>query len=293
MSISTLLAQCSEFEPEYLPSRNSDHLPMALSAMQALGAPMNAMQSFFDDYSKKLQPIDKKGIYYQKQQQLTKQIEEQGIQPVVSSWIPELLPGLATRAFHPLIRLGFGISFDQPSEVASALAYWQVAQFSPPLQPAERGPLRLVLERDGDPGLESGSFTKNLLRLDQQHRYPAPVEDSLLGCAAASLDVYLGTRNFFALHLVTATQAASVCEPYVDDSVLMSSLTAALRAAYQIVGAPDFQVPMAVPDRLDPEHAIKYCYACLMEHRRTGDDRYRAEIAGFKSAGLVPDWVNA
>ena len=128
--------------------------------------------------------------------------------------------------------------------------------------------------------------------MDEKDLYPAPVDTTLADCAATSLDVYLGTRNFFALHFVTATQAARQCLPYVAEDLLVQSLTAGIQAGYLTVGAPDFAQPLPPPAQLDEEHAIKYVYACFEELAFYGDARYQSEISGFVAAGLVPEWIS-
>ena len=74
---------------------------------------------------------------------------------------------------------------------------------------------------------------------------------------------------------------------------MLAPLTGALLAAHQIVGSPDFDAAnaMPIPRQVDREHTFKYVYACVAEHRETGDPRYPEEVKGFRANGLVPAWA--
>ncbi|MFT7141452.1 MAG: hypothetical protein ACJAYE_001525 [Candidatus Azotimanducaceae bacterium] len=296
-----------QYEPYYLPSYNSDHLPMTLSAMADLGASDEVLIGFHARYCQRLHPAElgpellhlqdgrgRREAFVGMRSLLLESIADKGAATVVREYLPVLLPSLATEAFHPLIRLGFALNNQHEMEVASALAYWMTSSFMPQLiEPVLATRLTEVLAADALVGIASGSFGQRLSGLVERDIYPAPVATTLADCASASLDVYLGTRNFFALHLVTATEAARACGDYVSETELVASLSAALRAGYLVLDAPDFADRLPVPARLDEEHALKYVYACASEYEAWGDARYLLEIAEFKAAGLVPEWVDA
>lgn len=302
-----LLDEGWQYDPCYLPSYNSDHLPMTLSAMAGLGASDEVLTAFQASYSQRLRPVEPGPKIAQLQDGrghreafasmrllLQASIADQGMATVVREYLPRLLPSLAAEAFHPLIRLGFALNNQHEMEVASALAYWMTSPFSPQLKtPIQATHMTEVLCADRSVGIVSGSFGEGLNALVERNIYPAPVSTTLADCASASLNVYLGTRNFFALHLVTATEAARACRAYVSEAELVAALSAALRAAYLVLDAPNFNQVLAIPSRIDEKHAPKYVYACSSEYQAWGDPRYLEEINGFKAAGLVPDWVNA
>lgn len=296
-----------QYDPDYLPAYNSDHLPMTLSSMAALGASDEVLTAFQASYSQRLRPVEPGPEISQLQDGrghreafasmrllLQASIADQGLAAVVREHLPQLLPSLATAAFHPLIRLGFALNNQHEMEVASALAYWMTSSFRPQLNaPVQAKNLSEVLSGDQSVGIVSGPFGQGLNALVERNIYPSPVSTTLADCASASLDVYLGTRNFFALHLVTATEAARACRDYVSEAELVAALSAALRAAYLVLDAPNFDQALPIPSRIDEEHAPKYVYACSSEYQAWGDPRYLEEIKGFKAAGLVPEWVNA
>ncbi len=302
-----LLADGTAFDPHILPSMNSDHMPMTLCAMSALGASDQQLLAYQSDYSRKLRPwphspalrdwhagVGEMSRYGALLPCFQEAMETRGEHVVVAEVLRELIPGLVVSAFHPLIRLAYGLDFGSTPEVAAGLAYMTAAAISVPIdsRPVD---LRQALESQAREPMviEGAGFAGGLLQLLAMDRYPVGAADSLAECATLALDVYRGTRNFFALHMVTATAAARICLPFVDERLLVAALTGALLAAHRIVGSPGFDAatPLPVPSRIDQEHAYKYVYACLAEYRVYGDERYLEEIAGFRSKGLVGDRI--
>lgn len=303
--LTQLLDEGAGFDPHYVPSMNTDHLPMALVALSNLGATEVVLKDFQTRYKERLRPVidgpDVPSIAAGRgrfeafagiRQILNAEIAEKGVDEVLAQQLPALLPSLASGAFHPMIRLGFALRANHVGEVASALAYWLVQPFDPKLKPTKTGVgMRKTLETLDVVDVPPGRFGAGLSLLDEKDLYPAPLDTTLADCASASLDVYLGTRNFFALHFVTATQAARQCLPYANEDLMVQSLTAAIQAGYLVVGAPEVAQPLPAPAQLDEEHAIKYVYACSEELAFYGDVRYQHEISGFVDAGLVPKWI--
>lgn len=303
--LNELLDSGAQFDPHYLPSFNSDHLPMALVALAQLGGQDAVLADFATRYQQRLRPvIDGPEVanvaagrgnveaFESVRRLIRQEISGAGPAMVIAKYLPGLLPSIPTGAFHPIIRLGFAIKAKHEGEIASALSYWLTQPFNPELgPPSEARSLKSALQEQGAMDLPPGRFSEGLNRLSDMGRYPTPVATTLQECASTSLEVYLGTRNFFALHFVTATQAARLCLPYVVEADLVAALTAGIQAGYLVVGAPDFDQPLPIPGVLDEEHGIKYAYACLEEYRHYGDERYRAEFVGFVQAGLVPEWA--
>lgn len=300
-----LLDDGIRYDPHYLPSMNSDHMPMTLCAIVGLGGTIDDCLAYRDDYSRILHEFEplpaiedwRAGLgddacYPALQGYFLAEIKKRGISETVSQYLPQILPGLAMDAFHPIIRLGYAIDFESDSESAAALAY-MVSCHRP--VPTSNTPLSIsgVLQSQAEQGslaLTQNRFGALIQELIDQGVYPVGCAASLEACARSALDVYLGTRNFFALHLVTATQAVRICSRLVDEEVALSSLTGSILASHLALGSPTIGEPQPVPDRLDREHTFKYAWACLSEYREYGDPRYLAEIRGFREAGLIPAW---
>ena len=311
-----LLADGLRFNPHYLPSGNSDHLPMTLCAMSGLGAEAGLLDEYRADYSQILHdisaapPIDhwRTGLgegdeaYPAVLSWCLAEIDATSVATTVAKLLPELIDSLALRALHPLIRLGYALEFADPNEVAAALAYWITSHRDVPLSLAKPIDLQAVLhdqvaaqKRREYPTFESSIFGLRLHEQIDADRYPQGRADSLQTCAQLALDLYRSTRNFFALHLVTASQALRQCQPYLDEDQGLAALTGAMLAAHRALDCPDFDQsnPLPAPDTIDREHGYKYAWACLSEYRHYQEPRYAEELRGFRDAGLVPAWCGA
>ncbi len=301
-----LLRDGIKYAPLYKPVFNSDHLPMALAAMHGLGAEDLALQQFRDDYSKRLQPweasepvtdwrsnLGNRRVYPALLDFFRQQIELHGQQLVLEEVLATTLQGVALDAFHPVIRLGYAVEFDTPEEVAAALAYMVTAHRDMPFSTTSVD-LRSQLEAQVSQGaltLEANRFTASLEELVAQEIYPVGTAATLAEVAAVALDVYLATRNFFALHLVTSTQAIRCAVPSDLQEHAIACQTGAILASHLVLQSPSISKPVPVPDQLDPEHALKYAWSCVSEYRAYGDGRYVDEIRAFRDKGLVPEWV--
>lgn len=326
-ALNELLEDGIRFDPHYLPSMNSDHMPMTICAMAGLGATHKQILAFTAGYSKLLRPVASvtttkvttnkfttKAIalsglsidrwrnwigvsegYAELLEYFTKTINIQGIAATVAEYLPEFIDSIALEAFHPIIRLSYGINADSKAEVAASLAYLITTHRPVPIDSGQSCDLEKHLTTQAAVGkiIDMKSFGGALVDLMTTDRYPSGCAQDFRICARMSLGVYQSTRNFFALHMVTATHAVRVCANYVDTSLALGALTRALLGAHLVVGSPDFDLsaPAPVPSRLDLPHAYKYLYVCLQEYQHSGDTRYLKEISDFKAMGLVPEWV--
>jgi len=305
MGLQEFLEQGIRYDPHYLPDMNSDHLPMTLCAMQGLGANDAQLQQFQDEYRLRLRTVSSNPLstgwrgavgnpdeYYGLMLYLRGQIDQVGIKEVVKKFLPEFLPGLALEAFHPIIRLGYAIDFDSAAETSAALAYLITSYREVPFSQQQLIDLPVALAEQVDVGahlFKQERFSKRMVELVTSQNY-AIGSASFETCAKCALDIYMGTRDFFALHMVTATQAARICARIVDPQLIMSCLTGAILAAHKAVGSPAFARPKSLHPSLDPEHSLKYAWACLSEFDAYGDPRYLDEIKAFRDIGLIPAW---
>jgi hypothetical protein len=306
-----LLADGLRYGPHYLPSMNADHLPMTLAAMTALGATNAELVSYRDDYKTILREIPQVtpasdweshigevDAYPEVLGYLRQRINREETAALIREIAPRFMPGLAADAFHPLIRLAYASAFESEPEVAAALAYMVTSglrDIEVPVAPDSPVDLASALKSQVEAPLPmtAGPFGRGLRTLLKEGRYNVGIAKDFETCAALSMDIYRSTRNFFALHMVTATQAARIVALIVDEALVLASLTGALLAAHRVVGSPDFdrEMPAPIPDRVDREHTFKYLYACTSEFSAYGDQRYIEEVRGFKEKALVPDWA--
>ena len=291
------------FAPLYEPVMNSDHLPMTLCALRGLGGNDDFLLSYKSEYEARLQTIEPEPALADWRQGLGQRARYPGllayfldteITPALISDVLQIcLPGVALDAFHPIIRLGYALDFEADKEKAAALAYL-VSVHSDMPHSANRVSLEEQLQHQAAMGpveLKSARFGPSMQELAGDGRYPVGRADDLEALANAALAIYQSTRNFFALHLVTATQALR-CSLTEDNMELgVSSMTGAMMASHLVVGSPAIGDPVDVPTVLDPEHAYKYAWVCASEYQAYGNDAYLEEISKFKQAGLLPEWV--
>lgn len=214
----------------------SSHLPMVLTALWRLGAPAAALQAQLDLWAPRLPaagPVP--------------------TQPPLADLLPRLLEAPETAAFHGAIRLAYALEAGHAGEIEAALASWQGAARSlgplPDMAPGTR-PLREVID-----GVRADARLAMLPRQGTSIMSDMAVAAALPGFAAhlplprlsldalaeAALAVYLATRDFTALHLVTGLHAARVllrAVPGLDEARLLQRLWRAWLAAYVSIGRP-------------------------------------------------------
>lgn len=287
-----LLVHRNQHGPHY-GGHLSDHLPMALLAMWANGAGQDALASYATRYRQRLDPpvqhvrrpptqiagaVGDVGAYGSLLAYFDREVARAGTRATLENWLPRLLSGWVRFAFHPVIRLAYGIRFDVASEIVAGLAYLASAGPDPALQALADG------ARHGDEPLSAPPFPP--LNEPFERRYNATVASGALAervvvvpdnrcrLAELSLAVFNDTHDFFALHMVTGTHALAVCADAIDMEA-DGLLSAGLLAAYITVGAPRFD-PAAEPRpaSIDDEHDAKLAFACADLARSLGSKAF-------------------
>ncbi len=305
MNLDDLLEEGIFFDPHYLPSMNSDHLPMTLCAMKGLGANDVQLQDFQGQYRQRLRPVSSNPLsgdwrgavgnpdaYFGMMLYLRSEIDQRGIAEVVAEFLPEFVPGIALQAFHPIIRLGYAIDFQSAAETSAGLAYLITSYREVPFDPQEIIDLESMLEHQAGNGPQQfrhERFSQRIIELVSKDEFPTGTAP-FAACAKSALDIYRSTRDFFALHMVTATQAARICAQLVDPQQVRSCLTGAILAAHKAVGSPSKGVFQPLSHSLEPEHSLKYAWACLSEFEAYGDPRYLEEVKALQENDLIPPW---
>lgn len=279
----------------------SNHLPMALHALHALGAGDSRLREFAGTYATRLAPRPAAGAEvladWREQRGRIEAFDElratfvgllqlQGSEAVLRQTLPDLLPGLGGAAFHGLIRTGHAVQAGHGGELASGLAYW-AARWLPLTLPPAAGPALDVatwtarLQREAPPAHPG----PNLISLRMQAAQESPTYPALAGRLAMEPDtlqrltawaaaVYAASGNFTVLHLVTGCRALRVLQPWLNPTpenhaAVAAAVTAAVLAARIQPGelpppdAPaDWAGVVAVAIAADDEHVIKLVHAC-------------------------------
>jgi hypothetical protein len=305
----------SAYAPQYPPDNNADHGPMACLAMHGLGLDLERIAQFATHYQRRLAPqkppvealteanwqrfVGRRDAYSGVRAYFLGQIALLGWQGVVAQHLPLLVSGWVKDAFHPLIRLAYGIEFELPSEIASGLAYLSTVGNDPELAAAaERSPqlgdvrtYLASLQTSRSASFLEGRFNaryRAALRVVALCPAAGSAEEILRALSRSALEVFHSTHDFFALHLVTASHAFRVCSPWAgpNGSALFS---VGLGAAYLAIGAPPFaalpraaaELPLKLLAVDDDEHDIKIAYSALMQSRVLDDPTYRWVAAQY------------
>lgn len=310
-----LQAHRDAYSPWYPPGDFADHGPMAYLALHALGVPDARILSFADSYQKRLAPvavvrttlqesdwersIGQRQAYADLLGFFDGEVERRGLRPAVERYLPRLASGWPKNAYHALIRLGYGIEFEVPCEVAAGLAYLASLGDDPKLARAAARP-RLTttgaayLRQIGaasDQSFGPGSFDERLERIaDQAPLKPAAADPAIFASLTrACLEVFHATHDFFALHLVTGSHAARICAPLAGDG-FEALYTVGIAAGYLLIQAPDFaplDVPTSVPASTwnpateSDEHNIKIAYSCRAHAAAFQDPTYEFALHAY------------
>jgi hypothetical protein len=320
---SELLAEGRRYAPLY-GNRLANHLPMALVALDRLGADAATMRNFADRYAQRLLPagqacavldphdyLGSSGDYPRFVRFFEDRIHESGADAVLADWVPVLVPGLAASAFHAMIRLAYAIEAGGEGELAQALAYWASEYVTLPfsLDPAE-GTLDEIAARLR--ARVAGHVFKPGIIIDKMQEiawHPAlggvavqpAAAPALREIAQFGLSVYCRQEDFTLLHVVTGCHAFRLLQPFVHDAALARRyLWQAVASAWLTVAPADEPGQACIPGcetpgeiamlatRASDDHAIKLCYSALCEYREYGDARYlQAAWRKLARAGLL------
>ena len=276
----------------------SNHLPMALDALQKLGASGERLRAFHDHHAAGIEGgIDP--AFAALVAEFRRQLDREGADAVLRRALPRLLPGVAAAAFHGLIRTAHALRSGSRGELARGLAYWswrhrvldaphrpaallELAEWSTRLRAADENLAgRMIMQR-----MSLATQTPSYLALGAAL---APQADPLRALAGLAVEAYLHSRNFTVLHLVTGLHALRQLQPWLPPApelqpVLVGAFTAAyLAAEVQPVDAKppqrDWPEVIAAAIASDNEHTIKLVHACREEFAHYGDPRYLAAAA--------------
>lgn len=256
------------FPPEY-GGGFSNHLPMALAALEGIGADESRLQAFFAAYARHLgAPVSKPAAgpvvdwpmlrghldaFEPLRSTFAAALDQDGRDAVLSGALPLLITGVGAAAFHGAIRVAHAIESQHNAELAAALAYWAASWTPlPPPKPVEPDiddatdwldaiDGRLLRDEAGwrssatwiDDGMRNATQTTAYLmeagRLRTSGRDASALLSDLALAAAAR---YASTRDFTLLHVATGTRAARVLTPWLPkDNAALAPLWHAVAAA--------------------------------------------------------------
>ena len=314
-----LLADARRHGPLYGPGF-SNHLPMALIALDRMQAPPAVLERFAAEHRGRLQPaggtepvadplawLGRRANYAGLERYFNDAVAADGEDAVLRRWLPVLMPGLAAAGFHAMIRLAYALEARDRGEVGAALAFWVLA-YKPLPVPAGRSAesvdaiVARIVAATGD---GSGAGPTIGSRMAAVERNPAlagaqPATPALRDVAAFALGAFHASADFMLLHTVTACHAFRSVRRYfetIDDEAGEAALRQLWQAVLVAWLAAERQGRRAVPtgagwDEIEAsamqsadDHVIKVCHTARAEHAEYGDARY-VEIA----ARAVEPW---
>ena len=272
----------------------SDHLPMTLLAMWASGAGRPALERYAARYRERLdapvrhtptppeefaRAVGDSDAYGALLAFFDREIARMGSQETLETWLPQLVSGWVRFAFHPIIRLAYGVRFAVDCEIAAGLAYLASAGPDPvldelahaaatrdePVLPPPVPTTAKPFEQRYNTTVASGSLEGRVV----------VVPDNRRRLAELGLALFNDTHDFFALHVVTGTHALGVCSDAIGLAT-DSLLSAGFLAAYLTIGAPRFD-PQArpTPVGIDDEHDAKLAFTCADQAALLGSAHFR------------------
>jgi hypothetical protein len=267
--IDALLTEARGYSAEF-PDVLANHVPMALTILDRLGASPERLDAYFVGYrdanglvpvpppvavisretwSEALGDRAREGDY---RAFFEREVAQQGIRNTVKAYLPRLAAGVAGSALHPLMRLAYGIMRSDPAEVGTALGYWAACYL--PLPPAmgaepDTDDPGVVLARVAAmPGLRALPTYDHLwygIRAAAADPDFAPVVDwlriddaTLSRVAATSLALFAATMDFAALHAVTGTHWVRLVWGVHREPLLLRHFWQAVAALVPAIGFP-------------------------------------------------------
>ena len=249
--------------------RLANHLPMALVALDGLGADDARIEAFARRYGAQLEPLRRvadpilPGEEMQRLGQpesfpawrvfLEARLAREGSEAVLRSCADRLLEGVAGGAFHGAIRTAYALEAQSVGELSHALAYWASAwRFlgSPPRYAGTLAADDVLRNMAADPAFRELELSGRSIaeRTAAAARAPAVAAHAgavdgrgldLDGLAAAALGAYERSGDFTVLHMVTGVHAARALVPYArDPAAALKHLWFALACAYAGAGCP-------------------------------------------------------
>ncbi|WP_428239921.1 questin oxidase family protein [Gynuella sp.] len=295
----------------------SNHLPMAILALIRLGANEQKIEEFSKSYCRQLDPLQEiptqilteqallslagKGEkFHQVQVSFDHFIQTNGLEDTLKTWLPRLCTGSSTRAFHPLIRLGYAIQFQLEREIAHALADWLVHLVNYPwptnhhtshpgslenlisnLQ-NKRQSFQPIVHRLIDDELGAVTLFPEYQSLILQ---PGINALSLADMQKVALNWYLQSHDFCALHGITGSYAFNLIIPYLEDLYpALKSFWLSLVLAYLSRSPVDTKEKTPISTDLSTlkskaiasmdAHTIKLTDVCLQQYEITSNIDY-------------------
>ena len=291
---------------------------MALVALDSLGADPPRMEAFFATISARLNraptttaPCENwlalrgdRPAFASVRAHFAQAINEHGRNAVLRQTLPLLLDGVGAVAFHGLLRTASATVAGHDTELASGLAVWAcgylplssfIAAQSPEANSVNVADwlAHMAAQGDGWRTDSGGMITPQMRAFVRTPAFRngadrlAVHETTLRELATQALAIYLRTKNFTVLHLITSAHALRLLMPRIDEPLIAARHYARAYAAGVAASGVKLDAPIIAVNVLpwpevlragaasDDEHVIKLVYTCQEEWKVTGDAGYQ------------------
>ena len=284
MSWTALLDDTAVHDAEYRGGL-SNHLPMALQALHALGAGDERLRGFVCVYARRLETapaaqawpageawrarLGERAAWPAYRDLFTHWLETEDAGQVLAQVLPTLMAGGGAAAFHGLIRTAYAVRAAHRQALADALAYWACRWLDlghSGAQAAARADTRaretnpaVVLRRvpalrQADP---DALIFQRMQAVAGQPGFEAAVsrlritQGTLPALARGAAELYARSGNFTVLHLLTSAHAVRLLLPQIEEALpAVADYWRAFAAGWAASGARDVGT---VPTRPWPE----------------------------------------
>lgn len=307
----SLLADSEKFSASY-GGGNANHLAMALVALNRLGASDERLREFASIYQRQLllkpenepplpngdwkEAMGKKALEATLAKKFTSDLAPKGSEALLHEVVPRLTPGIASEAFHGLIRTAYAVDSGDDADIPNALTSWVIGYGELGRRLTQSDAQRFdsaldafaAMNRDERfpkelPGRSITGRIAMIVAIPAFDEYRGSIKALELGhLARIAALIFLATGDFTILHLVTACHATRLLHPCLSADAV-AHLAIAMLAAYASVGRPDFDAGLRpspnLPDwpalaaRAIPsndEHDLKLVYSCQQEEQHYG-----------------------
>jgi len=247
----------------------ANHLPMALVALEGLGASDSELSRYARRYAGQLEPLRPPQSAIARGEEghglgqadafpawlarFENEIDARGSARVLNDWVDRLFPGVSGGAFHGAIRVAYAVEAGSAAELAHALAYWAAA-WQPlgdaPVFAGSLAPAEVLARIAADPAFagrrpagsniaERTAAAADDAALRAQVGTTDPGQVHLDALSQAALRAFAGSGDFTALHMVTGVHAARALLAYSANADRAAAhLWQALAAAFAGAGSP-------------------------------------------------------
>lgn len=274
----------------------ANHLPMALVALDGLGAGERQVSAFAARYERKLRPApEPAGLVTAETASdflgrpeafsswtlfFKDELARAGVRETLRLWTSRLAPGIGSFAFHGLIRTAYALESGSRGELARALASWAASYAAlgelPPLSRSPVSPAEALAALDGDRRFSRRRYSGRRIadRMAQAAADPEAARIVALAghvdigsLAAALLGAYAATGDFTVLHGLTACHAFRGLMPFMEDVIRAERyLWQALVCAYLSAGGPAAGSPLKGDESLTWPEIRRRAAASSDEH---------------------------